>query len=280
MNKNSGNHLICPVCGEGLQKNENTYVCRSNHCYDISKYGYVNLMRSQKSSKKRHGDDKLMLKSRHDFLEKGYYKPLLDTITEEVLKKSGGEDITVLDVGCGEGYYTANIKNSVGKCDVYGIDISKDALIYAAKRDGNMSLAVASCSEIPVESGSCDVVLNIFSPTNAAEYSRVLKPDGILIKAVPLENHLFGLKSNIYEKPYKNKTENSELEGFRISEFKEIKYILKLDSGEDIVSLFKMTPYYYKTSREDQAKIESKTELETEIEFGVIVYEKTINEQL
>lgn len=266
--------LICPVCKGHLTQKDKALVCENNHSYDISKYGYVNLMRSQKSSKKRHGDDKLMLKSRHNFLEKGYYKPLLETLTAEVLKKSDGRNITVLDVGCGEGYYTANIKKSVEGCDMYGIDISKDALIYANKRDKSISLAVASCSEIPIESGSCDVVLNIFSPTNVTEYSRVLKSDGMLIRAVPLENHLFGLKSEIYDEPYKNKSESVKLENFRISDYKEIKYTLRLDNSEDIISLFKMTPYYYKTSRDDQAKLESKTELETEIEFGVIVYEK------
>lgn len=266
--------FICPICKSNFNINNKTLTCENNHCYDISKYGYVNLMRSQKSSKKRHGDDKLMLKSRHDFLEKGYYKPLLDAVTDEVLKRCGDENFTVLDVGCGEGYYTANIKQNVPDCDVYGIDISKDALICAAKRDRNISLAAASCSEIPIGSGSCDVVLNIFSPTNAAEYSRVLRPDGILIKAIPLENHLFGLKSAVYDKPYKNKIDSRELENFIVSDFREIKYTLNFTSNEDIISLFKMTPYYYKTSRTDQAKLENLTNLETEIEFGIIVYQK------
>ena len=268
------NKFICPVCKGKLTLNNKAFVCEQNHSYDISKYGYVNLMRSQKSSKKRHGDDKLMLKSRHDFLEKGYYKPLLDIIAAEVSKKYNGDEITVLDVGCGEGYYTSNIHSSIKDSSVYGIDISKDALIYAAKRDKGLFLAVAGCTEIPIESESCDVVLNIFSPTNADEYARVLKKSGILIKAVPLENHLFGLKKAIYDEPYKNKTESPELKNFKISDFKEIKYSLKFDSNEDIVSLFKMTPYYYKTSRKDQAKLENLTSLETEIEFGVIVYEK------
>lgn len=266
--------FICPICNGKLTEKNRALVCNSNHCYDISKHGYVNLMRSQKSSKKRHGDDKLMLKSRHDFLEKGYYKPLLDSITEEILNISGNDNLTVLDVGCGEGYYTANIKQHVPNCDTYGIDISKDALIYAAKRDKDLSLAVASCSEIPVESGCCDVVLNIFSPTNANEYSRILKSKGILIKAIPLENHLFELKKAIYDKPYKNKIESHELENFSIADFKEIKYNLKFTTNEDIISLFKMTPYYYKTSRTDQAKLENLTNLETEIEFGIIVYHK------
>lgn len=267
-------NFICPVCKGHLIKKDKSFVCGNNHSFDLSKYGYVNLMRSQKSSKKRHGDDKLMLHARHDFLEKGFYKPLLDAVTGIIYEKANGQKISVLDVGCGEGYYTAKIHSSVPNSDIYGIDISKNALIFAAKRDRNLSLAVASCAEIPIADRSCDVILNIFSPTNHIEFARILKDNGILIKATPLEMHLFGLKKNIYAEPYKNKAEDKSLVGFTIDDFKEIKYTLTLDSNEDIVSLFKMTPYYYKTSREDQAKLDKLEHLETEIEFGITVYRK------
>jgi len=270
----SDNIFICPICKSHLAENNHTFICDNNHCYDISKQGYVNLLRSQKSSKKRHGDDKLMLQCRHDFLERGFYKPLLDEIANVVNQKSCTKPITILDVGCGEGYYTANIHTAVENSIVYGIDISKDALIYALKRDKELRLAAASCSELPVQTESCDVVMNIFSPTNADEYARVLKHDGILIRAVPLENHLFGLKSAVYDKPYKNKTENPQLDHFTAKDIKEIKYTWRFTTNEDIVSLFKMTPYYYKTSRTDQAKLNSLNELETEIAFGLIVYKK------
>ena len=73
------NNFICPVCKSEFTKNNNSYICRNNHCFDISKKGTVNLLRSNKSS---HGDDKLMVNARRSFLDKGYYLPLL-----EVLKK-------------------------------------------------------------------------------------------------------------------------------------------------------------------------------------------------
>lgn len=267
-------YFICPICGSALNIKENTLICNNNHCYDISKHGYVNLLLSQKSSKKRHGDDKLMLKSRQDFLEKGFYKPLLDSLTAEVLKKSNGKSITVLDVGCGEGYYTANIGKAIPDSQIYGIDISKEALIFAAKRDKSLKLAAASCADIPLQNSCCDVILNIFSPTVSSEFAKILKHDGILLKAFPLENHLFGLKSAIYEKPYKNKPENPKLDGFTLSNVHELRYTLELTSDEDIINLFKMTPYYYKTSRSDQSKLQELSYLNTEIEFGIAVYRK------
>lgn len=269
--------FICPICRGQLKQVNKSLVCGKNHSYDLSKYGYVNLMLSQKSSKKRHGDDKLMLRSRHDFLEKGFYKPLLDAVINEILADAEGKSLTILDVGCGEGYYTANIHNSVENPDVYGIDISKEALVFAAKRDSGLSLAVASCTELPLADKSCDIVLNIFSPTNAKEYARVLKDNGLLIKAIPLENHLFTLKQSIYDRPYKNKLDSDELDGFETADYKEIKYTLKLENSDDIISLFKMTPYYYKTSRDDQAKLQKLKKLETEAEFGVIVYRRLAN---
>jgi hypothetical protein len=37
-----------------------------------------------------------------------------------------------------------------------------------------------------------------------------------------------------------------------------------------------MTPYYYKTSAADQAKLKGLDTLETQLEFGVLVYENLV----
>lgn len=264
--------FVCPKCRGSLSRQGNSLVCENKHNYDISKSGYVNLLLSQKSSKKRHGDDKLMLNSRRDFLDKGYYKPLLDGLTAIISDKATDSRTTILDLGCGEGYYTSNIKKSIPNADIYGIDISKDALICAARRDKSLNLATASCSDIPMADNSCDIILNVFAPINTEECSRILTENGIFIKVIPLEMHLFSLKASIYDKPYKNKPESNLIVGFDIVDYKEIKYRLTLDNNDDIVSLFKMTPYYYKTSRHDQTKLAELSHLETEIEFGIVVY--------
>ena len=266
--------FICPVCKRTLTFCEKVYICENRHSYDISKYGYVNLLMSQKSSKKRHGDDKLMIQSRQDFLNKNYYKPLLDCITEIVMKKANNKPLSVLDAGCGEGYYSANIKQSVPQCEMYGIDISKDALIFAHRRDKYITLAAAGCNKLPFTDNSFDVLLNIFSPTCTNEYSRVLKHDGLLIRAVPLKEHLFELKSAVYDTPYKNPEEPHTLDMFSLIEFHEIKYTFHLNTNQEIKALFKMTPYYYKTSRSDQEKLNSINKLDIQAEFGVEVFIK------
>lgn len=265
-------NFICPVCKSEISLFERTYKCPNNHCFDLSKDGYVNLLMSQQSSLKRHGDDKLMVKARREFLEKGFYnelrKTLCETLNEELNKVS-----TVVDVGCGEGYYTAEIaKSDVFK--IYGIDISKDALKYAAKSVKNSSFAVASAFSLPFADCSADCVLSVFAPSAYEEFYRVLKSDGKLIKAIPLEDHLWELKCALYKEPYKNKPEKRNDELFKLVSQKEIKYKINLTEKEDIENLFKMTPYYYKTGREDAERLLSLESLETTVHFAVEIYEK------
>ena len=64
--------FICPVCKQRLTRSGSCYRCRGNHSFDIAKSGYVNLLLSQQSSQKRHGDDKAMVLARRRFLEKEY----------------------------------------------------------------------------------------------------------------------------------------------------------------------------------------------------------------
>lgn len=244
---------------------EKSLRCLMGHNFDKAKEGYVNLF-IKNGSGKRHGDDKLMVNARKDFLNKGYYAPLRQKLGEIL-----GEGNTVLDAGCGEGYYTSLFAEKNMVC---GIDISKDALKYAAKNCKNSAFAVASIAEIPLADKSVDRVINIFAPESLKEFSRVLKKDGRFITVQPLENHLFELKEKVYNKPYKNPSPLLEKEGFELISTEKIKYEICLDNNEDIVNLFKMTPYYYKTSAKDQQKLQNLNTLTTTIEFFVAVYGK------
>ncbi len=269
--------FICPVCNETLKEEEKRYLCHKGHSFDKSRFGYVNLLQSQKSSLKRHGDDRLMIRARRDFLDSGCYRFLLEEICKlcaDFLKDSD----TVLDAGCGECYYSAGLKEyfaDIGKtlC-VTGVDISKDALEYASKRKSGIALAVASLFELPFADETVDVLLNIFSPEAFEEFCRVLKKGGIMIRVIPLEKHLFGLKAAIYEKPYLNDVPENEIDGFSCIKTRQVKSLLTLESNELIQSLFKMTPYYYKTGVNDQQKIESLAYLETQAEFEIRIYKK------
>ncbi|WP_440448871.1 putative RNA methyltransferase [Ruminococcus intestinalis] len=268
-------NFCCPVCKEELKLDGRTYRCINNHCFDCAKQGYVNLLQSNKSKSKRHGDDKLMIEARTEFLNTDSYKPLCDLMCE-LLQKYIPQNACVLDAGCGDCYYTGKIEKALAdrNASVVGVDISKSALIAAAKRSKRINLAVASVFSLPVGDLSCDAVLNVFSPFAPEEYARVLKSGGVLLRVIPLENHLFSLKKAIYDNPLKNPEESTEIDGFILAESKELKYSITLDDNREIESLFKMTPYYYKTSRTDQQKLEKLNSLTTEIEFCVLVYKK------
>ena len=269
--------FVCPVCGQTLFAGEKRYFCPKGHSFDRAKSGYVNLLQNQKSSAKRHGDDRLMVKTRTEFLEKGYYNNLRDRIAE-LAGKYTGKTVNILDVGCGECFYTryvADYLEKLGKkVTVYGIDISKSALTAAAARRKDFSLRVGSIYRLPLADNSRDLVLNIFAPHSEKEFRRVLKSGGVYIRAIPLENHLMGLKKAIYDTPYPNKVLDFALDGFKIQEVRELKTKIFLDNRQDMDNLFKMTPYYYKTGKREQERFANHDNLETETEFGVIVYKK------
>lgn len=267
--------FVCPVCRKALFREGGSLFCENRHCYDISKRGYVNLLMSQASSASRHGDSREMVASRSNFLDLGHYAPLCDAVTSEVLS-AAKDGMFILDVGCGECYYTAKIKAAAEKYRpvVCGIDISKDALAAGSKRDKSINLAVASAFDIPVSNGCADVIINLFAPHKESEFCRILKTGGTLIRVFPLARHLWELKCAVYDTPYENEIGSTDIDGFEKISEKELKYKIHLDKNEDIRSLFSMTPYSYKTSAEDEKKLDALNALTTGVEFAVITYKK------
>ncbi len=237
----------------------------SGHSYDISKYGYVNLLLSSGGV---HGDNREMILARRDFLSTNLYQPLCDAIKQGALKYCTSGNY--LDAGCGEGYYTKQVAEAVNG-DVYGIDISKDALRYAAKRINNGYFAVASAYSLPFDDNSFSLVTSVFSPLADKEFKRVLKNDGALIMAIPGKYHLFGLKSLLYDKPYENTVMPYMIDGFKFLEAIKVDYELKLDKAT-AEKLFKMTPYYYRTPKAGRERLLNLDEVFTPISFEVLCY--------
>ena len=270
-------NFCCPVCGGVLKRSERSLRCAAGHCYDLAKQNYMNLLMKNQPAAKRHGDDKRMVAARQEFLDGGWYACLRDALCALAVKHCGG-GAALLDVGCGEGYYTSAVRKALigaGKpCAAGGIDISKTALIAAAKRDPELSLAVASVNRLPVSDGSIGLLMNVFAPNDDAEFLRVLRPGGVLLKAVPREKHLFGLKAAVYEKPYLNPAPAYAPAGFTLLERMDVDARITVSPRAQIENLFMMTPYYYKTGAADQAKLSVLDTLETELEFSVFALRK------
>ena len=236
--------LACPVCGEKLEISRKSYTCSNRHSFDIARSGYVNLLLSKQAGKAVHGDNKLMVAARRDFLESGHYEDLRTALCQRVAEFAADGSV-ILDAGCGEGYYTsAIIDRSEVAAEVTGIDISKTAVEFAAKRKCGAVFAAGSVFHLPILSGSCDVLVTLFAPYCGEEFRRVLKKGGVMIMAIPSENHLWELKTAIYDVPYKNEVKDYELEGFEFLGSQRLTKKIRLDSAEEIRSLFSMTPYY------------------------------------
>ena len=263
--------FTCPICKSPFEQKGRSLVCPKNHCFDLSKQGYVNLLRPAKSGSVRHGDDKLMVSARSAFLGAGFYDILRDAVTETVCAHAKKNPV-ILDAGCGEGFYTSHIREALGEnAAVYGIDVSRDA-IHAAAKDRKLKLAVASIFDLPAKNESVDILVNLFAPYDADEFFRVLKPNGTLIRVFPKERHLWEMKCAVYDTPYENEIDTLELNGFTLKEKRGIKFPLDLNEQIYIDTLFKMTPYYYKTSREGQARLAALSSLQTHAEFLLAVY--------
>lgn len=260
--------LICPVCGKVLEFHNGVARCESGHSFDIAKEGYVNLLRSSKSGDLI-GDDKASARCRRDFLNKGYYSSLKNALCSIFAERQG----SVLDICCGEGYYTAALGENVN-LKVYGFDISREMVRLAAKR-GKCQFFVANMASIPVADGSMDYAVHLFAPFQEASFAKTLRPGGRLITVIPGKKHLFGLKQAIYDTPYENDEQLPQTSQLKLVSVTKVIDEITLSSQEDIQAVFRMTPYYFHTSAKDKEKLLSISHLSTPIEFILAEYEKT-----
>lgn len=270
--------LSCPKCGLPLVRAENGCQCVQGHRYDFARSGYVNLLLVNGKHSLQPGDDKRMVRARRLFLKKGYYELFREAVCQKALERLPMKDPVVLDAGCGEGYYTGGLAQILAEREktpvTVGIDISKIAVGQAAKTYKGIQFAVGSVFHLPVLNASCDLAVNLFAPLCTAEILRVLKPGGVFLLGVPDRKHLWQLKQAVYREPYENELKDPGLPGFSLLEDYSVKDWLLLDNNEDIQNLFQMTPYYYKTSRQDQERAERLETLKTQVEFRIFVYRK------
>ncbi|APX71845.1 methyltransferase domain-containing protein [Companilactobacillus allii] len=191
---NSQGFFKCPNCGEKLSLNNTSLVCANNHNFDISKYGYVNFLLNMKQQKNY---DKDNFENRGLILKDGLYDHILNNLTNII---SNLPIETILDTGCGEGYYSREIHKSLDK-QMLAFDISKDSIQQAAKNDQGNSVKwfVGDLAQLPIQDSSVDCILDIFSPANYSEFHRILKDKGYLIKVIPGENHVIELRKQASE---------------------------------------------------------------------------------
>ena len=171
--------MRCPRCGSAFSLNGASLICEQRHCYDLSRRGYVNLAPGHDQSAEKYDAD--LFESRRIVFESGFYQPVMDAIAALL----PGDEITVLDVGCGEGWYARTLAGQFPKAELLGLDISRDAITAAAQSQSRANWLVADLKRLPVADHSIDVLLDVLTPADYTEFARVLKPEGLLIKVIP-----------------------------------------------------------------------------------------------
>lgn len=253
----------CLICNQPLTIQDEKLVCINNHSFDQSKSGYYNLVIS---NKKNSGDDNNMVKTRYQFLTNNYYLFMANKVNDILTKYNIN---TLLDYACGPGYYLSlfNVKNK------YGIDISKNAINIASKHDKSSNYVVANGYHLPYFNQSFDAISVIFAPYDSNYLANFIKDNGYLIIVKPDVNHLIQLKQVLYPIVKLNDGQIDKLNNFKIEETIHISNTSTLNN-EQLLNLFSMTPYFYKTKQSDKDKLNDINSIDMTFSFIISVYKK------
>lgn len=263
--------LRCPLCHQPLLQNTQGLACINRHQFDRAKEGYFNLLPVQNKHSREPGDAKEQLQARRQFLQAGFFDPLKMRL-QALLPVS---TTALLDIGCGEGYFTAGFSEALPQAQVYGIDIAKAGVRLAAKTAKDKTglvYSVASSFDLPFADESMDAVTRIYAPSKDAELCRVIKSGGMLVIVAPGENHLLGLRTRIY-KDVRPHAQPMTPEGFAMVEHHRLRGDLQVKERDLCAALLAMTPFAWRLAPELRDSILS-SELHDTLDFTISVYSK------
>ena len=265
----SATAFACPICQENLTLLETSFKCCNRHSFDLAKFGYVNLAPQIKQSANY---DKENFQNRQQILEAGFYQAILEVLSDLLSNSKNAK--TILDIGCGEGFYSRKLQERHPDKTFYAFDISKDSVQIAAKSEPNWAVNwfVGDLARLPIKDASMDILLDIFSPANYGEFRRVLSKNGILIKVIPTENHLKEIRQRVQDqltnKDYSNQDiKNHFQEHFTILS-SQTASLTRTITAEQLQALLSMTPLLFHV---DQTKIDWSQLTEITIEAEILV---------
>ena len=263
----------CPNCRQPLQHRDNSLVCAANHCFDRAKEGYVNLLPANRKRSKDPGDNREMIEARRRVHAAERYRPLALRIAT-LLGAEVGDAATVLDLGCGEGYYDGVLLEQIKGIGLFGVDVSKPAVRLASRALPAGNFAVASSFDVPLADASVDAAFSVFAPTGDAELGRLLKPGGCFLDVSPGPRHLWELRQMIYEQPRPHAPVERSLVGFDRLEHELLEFTLDLE-GQGLQDLIAMTPYAYGGRRESKSQLDTLQGLNLQASFSLALYRRT-----
>lgn len=269
--------FVCPLCQSTFSQQKNTQICQNNHHFDIAKEGYLNLLPVNAKNSKNPGDNKEMMMARREFLNSAGYLPLAEKLAELISQLLADKtEATLLDLGCGEGYYTNILANSLpSSATINALDISKVAIRYAAKRYKKINFCVASAYDVPLVDGSIDALVRIYAPSLDSELFRIIKADGYLMTVTPAPRHLYELREKIYEKVNAHASESETPSGFKKIQQIKLNYMLQIEEEKILKALVQMTPFAWKFTPQAMQSLLAEKKWAIECDFNIEVYQKS-----
>lgn len=263
--------IICPLCRHALERGPKVWRCDKGHSFDVAREGYVNLLPVQHKNSRDPGDDPQMVMARREFLQAGHYQPLREAVLKLLAPLQAQ---SVLDIGCGEGYYT-DVFTQV-ESEVIGLDIARPAIRLAAKRYPEITWLVGSGALLPLANASVDVVSNMFTQLHIYEMQRVLKLDGHVLVVTPAPDHLWSIREQLFDEvrahdPDKFLTGFEAL--FELQSQQQVRFPLSLNQ-QGLQQLLQMTPYAWKARRERRQSLEVRESFNTEAAFSMMLFSR------
>ncbi|CAD5109090.1 putative RNA methyltransferase [Zestomonas carbonaria] len=258
--------LICPLCQQPLSPLDNGVGCPANHRFDRARQGYLNLLPVQHKKSRDPGDNQAMVEARRRFLDAGHYAPIARRLAELAAERAPRN---WLDIGCGEGYYTARIAEALPGADGYALDISREAVKRACKRAPQLTWLVASMARIPLADASCQFLASVFSPLDWTEAVRLLPAGGGVLRVGPTREHLIELRERLYDevRDYDDEKHLAQLPaGVELAHSETLSFKLRLDDPTARADLLAMTPHGWRASAERRAAV-----IERPLEVSVAV---------
>jgi 23S rRNA (guanine745-N1)-methyltransferase len=292
--------LTCPICKAPLKATDNRLGCEQNHSFDRAKQGYYNLLPANRMRSKQPGDSLEMVKARQTFLNTGIYQPISDTLNKLVhaqlnnacteLNKKTTPDF-ILDIGCGEGYYTERLSaflksqqsdEASQAAEIIGLDISKEAVKHAARRNKDITWIVASGAQVPVEQNSQTLITCLFTRLMPEGFADALTNDGQLITVTTGTHHLIEMRNELYDEVRLTTLDPAKPLGshFEAVEMIPLTYQHQLQSSQEIKDLLAMTPHQWRAPEVNREKILSKQALTITIDIQLTVFRKKTQPEL
>jgi 23S rRNA (guanine745-N1)-methyltransferase len=268
---------LCPICQLPLNKHDRSLICEHNHCFDLAKEGYVNLLPVQFKHSKQPGDNKHMVDARQRFLTQGFYQPLVAKIQQWLqhylpLVPQHEEQPKLLDLGCAVGYYTHQLTQD--NRQVYGVDIAKNAVKLAAKLYRDCYFSVATLSHLPFSDEYFHAMISVYAPIFEQEFNRVLRDKGYLICVTPAPYHLFELKALLYDNVRLHDVSREPVKNFNLVAQEQLHYTMHFDNNQQLLDLLSMTPFSYKANQVLRHQLALMNEFECQAHFQLRLYQK------